>query len=114
MHRKRRILHEEASSFFELLAETIALPVIPNTYPGANKAARPPSSTSLRVKLLRVERLRRAEQRLSQDRVPGSGRDEDRIARADPRFFAGDQPRCARLTQPPLQQWLNPRIISGL
>jgi hypothetical protein len=72
MHRKRRILHEEASSFFELLAETIALPVIPNTYPGAHKAARPPSS-----------RLRRGEQRLSQDRVPRGGKDEDRVARTD-------------------------------
>ena len=50
----------------------MALPVIRNTYPRAHKAARPPSS-----------RLRRAEQRLSQDRVPCVRRNEDRIARAD-------------------------------
>jgi hypothetical protein len=33
-------LHFFALSFFELSAETIALPVIPNTYPRAYKAAR--------------------------------------------------------------------------
>ena len=55
----------------------LGLPVIPDTYPRARKAARPPSS-----------RLRRAEPRLSHDRVPHARRDEDRIARADHSTFA--------------------------
>jgi hypothetical protein len=53
------------SPSFELSAESVTLSVIRNTYLRAHKAAGPPSSTSLRVKLRRVERLRRAKQRLS-------------------------------------------------
>ena len=49
------------SPSFELSAESVTLSVIRNTYLRAHKAAGPPSSTSLRVKLRRVEKLRRDE-----------------------------------------------------